>query len=106
MKEEKTKFGVLCLLNTKQCLGCDIKSWQEYAATHNYFVDQDPIYPKLDEMEAQGLISPVGSCAGLKPEQKTYQITDQGRQEFNHWKDAGHRPGTLFPDEETYAVDR
>lgn len=99
MINEKTKYGVLCLLNNKSCMGSDIKTWHEYGMRNNYFTDPDPIFPKLAELEKLGWISTVGSSEGLEPAQKTYQITDAGRKEFFRWRDEGRfLPGNIFPD--------
>jgi len=87
MEEEKNKYAILCLLNHKNRLGNDIKIWHDYALKNYYFVDPDPIYPKLNELEMQGLICPIESSDGLEPAQKTYQITDKGREDFNVWRD-------------------
>jgi|WetSurMetagenome_2_1015567.scaffolds.fasta_scaffold476866_2 DNA-binding PadR family transcriptional regulator len=87
MEQEKNKYAILCLLNHKNRLGSEIKSWHDMALKQYYFVDPEPIYEKLDEMEEEGMISSVGPRDGSEPAQKIYQITDNGKEEFNQWRE-------------------
>jgi len=87
MEKEKNKYAILCLLNHENRLGSDIKSWHDTALRQYYFVDPEPIYDKLDQMEKEGVISAVGPCDGLEPAQKTYQLTDSGKVEFDEWRE-------------------
>jgi DNA-binding PadR family transcriptional regulator len=87
METEKTKYAVLCLLNHKNYLGGELKTWHEYAMKNHFFVNPEPMYDELNKLEAAGLISPAGATAGLDIAQKLYQITDKGYQDFNLWRD-------------------
>jgi len=85
MKENKTKYVILGLLNHEKCSGYNIKKRIDIALSKFWSAGFGQIYPTLKQLEAEGLIRHCDSCYDFGPERKIYQITGTGRVALKKW---------------------
>lgn len=87
MKENKTRYVILGLLNHENCSGYDIKRRIDAALSKFWSAGFGQIYPTLKQLEAEGLIRRCDSRFDFGPERKMYQITAEGRAALKKWLD-------------------
>lgn len=85
MKDNKTKYAILGLLSHEPLTGYDIKKRIE--ATISYFWDASfgQIYPTLQKLETDGLVSKEVELDENRPTRKVYTITPKGVNELKKW---------------------
>ncbi len=85
MKDNNAKYVLLGLLSHNQMTGYDIK--KSVATRMSYFWDLSygQIYPTLQELEKNGLISKKVEINQNGPNRKVYTITEAGIKELQAW---------------------
>ena len=74
----------LGLLSIREACGYDLKKEFESIFKHFYSAGYGSIYPALADLADHGLVSCREIPQAGKPDRKTYQITESGRQAFEH----------------------
>lgn len=92
MKEEiklakinKTKYALLGVLNTMSGSGYDIKKFCDSSISHFWNENYGHIYPVLQKMEKEGLITKQVEQTEGRPSKNVYSITEKGREELKNW---------------------
>lgn len=85
LKENKTKYVILGLLNHEDCSGYDIKNRVDVALSQFWSAGFGQIYPTLKKLEEDGLIYHCDSSYAYGPERKIYRITEEGKEELERW---------------------
>ena len=85
MKENKTKYVILGLLNHENCSGYDIKKRIDIALSKFWSAGFGQIYPTLKQLEEEKDIVHIDSTYKFGPERKIYQITEKGKKKLEEW---------------------
>ncbi|WKY44653.1 PadR family transcriptional regulator [Eubacteriaceae bacterium ES2] len=85
MKENKTKYVILGILNHEDCSGYDIKNRIDVALSQFFSAGFGQIYPTLKQLVEEGMIINTESSSKNGPERKVYQITKTGKIELDNW---------------------
>ena len=85
MKENKSKYAVMGVLNLCPGSGYDIKKFME-ASTNNFWSESyGQIYPILKQLVEEGLAASHAEKQEGKPEKYIYTLTEQGKEELRDW---------------------
>lgn len=84
-KTNKTKYALLGMLSLNPGSGYDIKKMCDNSISHFWNENYGHIYPVLNQMEKEGLVTRKSEHTKGKPSKNTYSITHQGKEELNEW---------------------
>lgn len=84
-KVNKTKYALLGILNHMSGSGYDIKKVCDSSIGHFWNENYGHIYPVLQKMEEEGLITKEVKQAEGRPAKNVYSITQKGREELDDW---------------------
>lgn len=79
------RYVILGLLSKEPMAGYDIKKAFEGEIGDFWYSNHSQIYPELNRMEQEGLISGHEEIVGSKLTKKKYSITDSGTVIFGEW---------------------
>ena len=79
------RYVILGLLSKEAMAGYDIKKAFEGEIGDFWYSNHSQIYPELNRMEQEGLISGHEEIVGSKLTKKKYNITDAGKNLFSEW---------------------
>ena len=79
------RYVILGLLSKEPMAGYDIKKAFEGEIGDFWYSNHSQIYPELNRMEQEGLISGHEAIVGSKLTKKKYTITDSGNTVFGEW---------------------
>lgn len=85
MKENKTKYMILGLLNHQPMSGYDIKERVDHALSMFWNSGFGQIYPTLASLTEDGNIQLFKRESKAGPDRKVYKITDQGKVMLKKW---------------------
>lgn len=81
----QTKFAVLGLLTLEPMTGYDLKKKSERSLAHFWSESYGNLYPRLAELEAEGLVTARKERRARAPDAIVYRITPRGRKELAAW---------------------
>lgn len=84
-KVNKTKYALLGILNHMSGSGYDIKKVCDVSIGHFWNENYGHIYPVLQKMEEERLITKEVKQTEGRPTKNIYSITEKGREELNEW---------------------
>jgi PadR family transcriptional regulator, regulatory protein AphA len=88
----QTKYAVLGLLTWGPMTGYDLKKHSEESLAHFWHESYGNLYPRLAELQADGLISARKERRERAPDAIVYRITARGRRELELWLREPARP--------------
>lgn len=84
-KVNKTKYALLGMLNHMSGSGYDIKKVCDVSIGHFWNENYGHIYPVLQKMEEEGLVTKEVQQNEGRPAKNIFSITEQGKEELNKW---------------------
>jgi PadR family transcriptional regulator, regulatory protein AphA len=84
-KINKTLYAILGVLSIKPGSGYDIKKFCDKGISHFWNENFGHIYPVLQSMYSNGLITKEVIMGEGKPSRNVYQITQKGRDVLRDW---------------------
>jgi DNA-binding PadR family transcriptional regulator len=81
----QTKFAVLGLLTLGPMTGYDLKKTSERSLAHFWHESYGNLYPRLAELQADGLVTARKERRDRAPDAIVYRITSRGRRELAAW---------------------
>ena len=84
-KINKTKYALLGILSNKSGSGYDIKKMCDSSIGHFWNENYGHIYPMLQKMEEEGLITKEIKQAEGRPAKNIFSITEKGKKELEEW---------------------
>jgi PadR family transcriptional regulator, regulatory protein AphA len=84
-KLNKTKFAILGLLTIKPLSGYDMKKIIKYSITYFWSESNGQLYPTLNRLMQEGLITLSNNQSNAKKISKIYSITPKGILELQTW---------------------
>lgn len=84
-KVNKTKYALLGILNFMSGSGYDIKKVCDVSIGHFWNENYGHIYPVLQRMEDEGLITKEVKQTEGRPAKNIYSITEKGKEELDEW---------------------
>lgn len=81
----QTKFAVLGLLTLGPMSGYDLKKAGERSLSHFWHESYGNLYPRLAELQADGLVTARKEHRDRAPDAIVYRITPLGRREWAAW---------------------
>ncbi|MBC3888601.1 PadR family transcriptional regulator [Acetobacterium paludosum] len=84
-KKNKTKYALLGVLNTMSGSGYDIKKFCDSSISYFWNENYGHIYPVLQKMEEEELITKQVEQTEGRPSKNVYSITEKGRAELENW---------------------
>lgn len=84
-KGKKTQYAILGLLNIMPMSGYDIKKYIEQSISYFWTENYGAIYPTLNQLYKNGLVTKEEKINANKPNSKIYTITEQGRCTLLNW---------------------
>jgi PadR family transcriptional regulator, regulatory protein AphA len=88
----QTKYAVLGLLTLGPMTGYDLKKKSEQSLVHFWHESYGNLYPRLAELEADGLVTSRRQRRERAPDATVYQITASGRRALAAWLRAPAAP--------------
>lgn len=85
MRENKTRFIILGMLNHESMTGYEIKKRIELTISHFWKISYGQLYPALKQLADEKLVTMQPSPSAKGPSKKVYTITDAGRQILRQW---------------------
>jgi DNA-binding PadR family transcriptional regulator len=83
MKQNKSRYAILGVLNIAPATGYDIKKYYDTVISGIWNENYGAIYPTLKALEKDGCIRK--SCNEIETRKNMYEITDQGIAELLKW---------------------
>lgn len=87
------KHIMLGLLRSPQS-GYDLKKHFEYSLRNFWRAELSQIYPLLQKMEDEGLVSSKSTASEIGPTKRVYRCTAKGKRELRSWITEGPTVGT------------
>lgn len=84
-KINKSRFIILGILSMKPATGYDIKKWVEETFSFFWDMGYGQIYPTLQALEKEGLVSCNIESQDTRPDRKVYSITPAGSGVLAEW---------------------
>src|SRR5450755_869891 len=84
-KENKSRYALLGILNTRPMSGYGIKKYIEQSISNFWQESYGQIYPMLKQLTAEELVTSHVEKEEGKPERYIYTITDKGQEELRLW---------------------
>ncbi|SFD03386.1 PadR family transcriptional regulator [Clostridium uliginosum] len=84
-KVNKTKYALLGVLSLMSGSGYDIKKFCDSSIGHFWNENYGHIYPVLQKMEQEGLITKQVEQTEGRPSKNVYSITEEGSEELEKW---------------------
>lgn len=84
-KANKTKYALLGVLSIMSGSGYDIKKFCDSSLSYFWNENYGHIYPVLQRMEDEGLITKEVKQTEGRPAKNVYSITQKGRDELQEW---------------------
>lgn len=84
-KVNKTKYALLGVLSLMSGSGYDIKKFCDSSIGHFWNENYGHIYPVLQRMEEEELITKKVEQTEGRPSKNVYSITEKGREELEKW---------------------
>ncbi|MEY7998765.1 PadR family transcriptional regulator [Clostridium sp. Mt-5] len=84
-KVNKTKYALLGVLSIMSGSGYDIKKFCDSSISHFWNENYGHIYPVLQKMEKEELITKKVEQSQGRPSKNVYSITKKGREELRKW---------------------
>ncbi|WP_297421288.1 PadR family transcriptional regulator [Clostridium sp.] len=84
-KVNKTKYALLGILDNMSGSGYDIKKVCDSSIGHFWNENYGHIYPVLQKMEQEGLITKEVKQTEGRPAKNIYSITPKGKEELSKW---------------------
>lgn len=84
-KIKRTQYAILGLLNIAPMSGYDIKKYIETSIGYFWAENYGAIYPTLNQLYKNGLVTKEEKCNGSRPNSKIYTITEQGQNTLLCW---------------------
>jgi PadR family transcriptional regulator AphA len=84
-KVNKTKYALLGILNHMSGSGYDIKKVCDSSIGHFWNENYGHIYPVLQKMEEEELITKEVKQTDGRPSKNVYSITEKGKEELDEW---------------------
>lgn len=81
----KLKYAILGLVNRESMTGYDLMKEFNEDLVNFWYARHSQIYPELNKLAKEGLITYETIIQGEKMEKKLYSITDAGREDFLCW---------------------
>lgn len=81
----QTKYAVLGLLTLGPMTGYDLKKVSEQSLAHFWHESYGNLYPRLAELQAEGLVTARKEQRKRAPDAIVYRITPAGRKELAAW---------------------
>jgi DNA-binding PadR family transcriptional regulator len=91
-------YAILGWLSTGEGSGYDLVRQLDLGLSWFWSAAHSQIYPRLRELEAQGLITSTQVTVGSKMEKRVYEITDAGREQVRQWTE---QPPTYPPNRDS-----
>ena len=85
IKENRTVYAILGLLNHENLTGYDIKKRIDNSLKFFWDASFGQIYPTLKLLEKNGWVKFKNQVSEVGPERITYSITDEGRKHLTQW---------------------
>jgi len=79
------KHALLGFLNYAPLTGYELKQFFDQSIHHFWNANLSQIYPALNRMKEDGLLTMEVDYQNDKPNRKVYSITDAGREELQRW---------------------
>ncbi|MFZ5651424.1 MAG: PadR family transcriptional regulator [Bacillota bacterium] len=79
------KYALLGFLNHSTMTGYQLKQHFDKSIRHFWSANLSQIYPTLNQMEKEGLLTMEVEYQEKHPPRKVYRITDAGRRELKSW---------------------
>lgn len=80
------KFAILGLVNRTPMTGYDItREFNSNQLANFWYAKHSQVYPELNRLAEEGLLTCQVVIQGEKMEKKLYTITDKGQQELKEW---------------------
>ncbi|GAA1210059.1 PadR family transcriptional regulator [Prauserella alba] len=86
------RWALIALLTGRPMTGYDISKSFSRSVAHVWHAPDSQIYPELNRMERDGLLTSVEVPWGKKGTKKEYHVTDEGRVEFREWMESPLAP--------------
>ncbi|MDW7658830.1 MAG: PadR family transcriptional regulator [Bacillota bacterium] len=83
MKQNKSRYAILGVLNIAPATGYDIKKYYDTVISGIWNENYGAIYPTLKTMQKEGCIKKI--CDETETRKNRYEITSQGRAELMKW---------------------
>lgn len=94
------KYALLGMLDQRSLSGYDIAKEFEETLSEFWYAKHSQIYPELNKLAEEGLISFEMKTVGTSLQKKIYSITELGRKDFLEWlkqdTPLGHTPKSEF----------
>jgi len=84
-KVNKTKYALLGILSNRSGSGYDIKKMCDYSIGHFWNENYGHIYPVLQKMEQENLITKEVKQTEGRPDKNIFSITQKGKEELEEW---------------------
>jgi DNA-binding PadR family transcriptional regulator len=84
-KTNKTKYALLGVLSLMSGSGYDIKKFCDSSISHFWNENYGHIYPVLQKMEQEELITKQVEQTEGRPSKNVYSITEKGRKQLEEW---------------------
>jgi DNA-binding PadR family transcriptional regulator len=81
----EVEVALLGLVSIRPMYGYEIKHHFDRALAPFWNVPRTQIYPKLRDLDAQGLVVSRHVQQEAKPNRRVYEITDEGRERLRQW---------------------
>ncbi|MFC7891995.1 PadR family transcriptional regulator [Streptomyces sp. NPDC057381] len=79
------RYALIALLTGRPMTGYDISKSFSRSVAHVWHAPDSQIYPELNRMERDGLLTSVEVPWGKKGTKKEYHVTDAGLADFREW---------------------
>lgn len=79
------RYAVLALLSSEPMTGYDLVRYFDNTVGLTWAASHSQLYPELQRMEAEGLISGNTILRGQRARKRLYSITPRGEHEFRTW---------------------
>lgn len=86
------RYALIALLTGRPMTGYDISKGFSRSVAHVWHAPDSQIYPELNRMERDGLLTSVEVRWGKKGTKKEYHVTDAGLADFRAWMEAPLTP--------------
>lgn len=86
------RYALVALLTGQPMTGYDISKSFSHSVSHVWHAPDSQIYPELNRMERDGLLTSVEMPWGKKGTKKEYHVTDAGLADFRAWMESPLAP--------------
>ncbi|KII00220.1 regulatory protein [Streptomonospora alba] len=86
------RYALIALLTGRPMTGYDVSKSFSHSVSHVWHAPDSQIYPELNRMERDGLLTSVEMPWGKRGTKKEYHVTDAGLADFRAWMESPLAP--------------